>query len=113
MKHRLRAALLLGLAALALSSAAAAVGSIRPAWERSVPQEVYAGLLARAGQAAYTLRCHEGRVAVYAGEDSRSPREVTAIEAATLRLADRAMLEKGIPAGSLAQLLCLLEDLGP
>ena len=52
-------------------------------------------------------------VAVYAGEDLRRPAFMTDIETLTLPRADRALLEKGIPASDREAMLHLLEDLGP
>ena len=113
MNVRLRAALLLGLSALAARSAAAAVESVRPAWEAALPEEIYARLVERAPEAAYLLRCRDGVVVVYEGENRRTPAAVTDVDVTLLRRADRAMLEKGIPAADREALLRLLEDLGP
>ena len=113
MHTRFRAALLLTLFALAAHSAAAAVESVRPAWEWALPQEIYARLVERAPEAKYLLCSRGGRVVVYEGEDRRTPAAVTDIDATLLRRADRAMLERGIPAPDRETLLRLLEDLGP
>ena len=53
----------------------------------------------------------DGVIAVYKSGENR-PTRMTDIETALLRRADRAMLEKGIPAEDLAEVLALLEDLG-
>lgn len=112
MRRRLRAALLLALFALAAYSAAAALESVRSAWEWALPQEIYARFAEQEAGAAYLLRSRDGFVAVYEGEDRRRPAEVTDIEISLLRRADRAMLDKGIPAADREQMLMLLEDLG-
>ena len=62
--------------------------------------------------AAYILRDLGGYVAVYEGRKAREPAEVTAIETACLRAADRRLLTDGIPAADSQELLGLLEDLG-
>ena len=54
----------------------------------------------------------DGFVAVYTASRSRAPESVTAIEVASLRSADRAMIERGIPVADRQELLELLEDLG-
>lgn len=113
MRYRLRAALLLVLGALAAHSASAAVESVRPAWEAALPREVYARLTEQAPEAAYLLRCRDGAVAVYEGENRRTPVLIADIDVTLLRRADRAMLEKGIPAADREAVLRLLEDLGP
>ena len=51
-------------------------------------------------------------MAVYEGRKAREPAEVTAIETASLRAADRRLLTDGIPASDSRELLGLLEDLG-
>ena len=112
MGTRFKAALLLGLSAVAAFSAAQAYDSVRPSWQAQLPREVYAQLQAQGGEAAYTLRRRGDYVAVYAGEQRRVPELVTAIEVDTLRAADRALLEAGIPAADRWEMLALLEDLG-
>ena len=112
MRYRARAALLLILGALAAHSAFAAVGSVRAPWDWALPQEIYARLTEREDEAAYLLRSRDGLVAVYEGENRRRPAELTDIEVALLRRADRAMLDRGIPAADREELLMLLEDLG-
>ena len=113
MHMRLRAALLLGLGALAAHSAASALESVRPAWEAALPQEIYSRFVERREATAYLLKSTDGVVAIYEGEQRRVPAAVTDIDVTLLRLADRAMLEKGIPAASEEEMLMLLEDLGP
>ena len=113
MHTRLRAALLLGLGALAAHSAVSALESVRPAWEAALPQEIYSRFFERQEASAYMLKSLDGVVAVYEGENRRVPADVTDIDVTLLRRADRAMLEKGIPAASREEVLQLLEDLGP
>ena len=112
MGMRFKMAVLLGLAAVAAYSAAEAYASVRPAWETALPQELYAQLLERSEEAAFTLRQRDGYVAVYAGGRERVPELVTSIEVEGLRASDRALLEKGIPAADRREMLTLLEDLG-
>ena len=95
---------------LAFSAAWGAAGTIRRAEER-IPAEVYALYQAKSGRARYLLREKDGIVAVYKSGENR-PERLTDIETALLRRADRAMLEKGIPAEDLGEVLSLLEDLG-
>jgi len=113
MHIRFRAAILLLLGALAAHSAASAVESVRPAWEAALPRELYARFLEQTEEPAYLLRARDGLVAVYEGENRRTPAEITGIDVTLLRRADRAMLEKGIPVRDREELLLLLEDLGP
>ena len=112
MHTRLRAALLLLLSAGAAYSATAAYESVRPAWEWALPQEIYSRFAEQEDEAAYLLRSRGGFVAVYEGEERRTPALVTEIEVDLLRRADRAMLDRGIPVADREQLLMLLEDLG-
>jgi len=112
MSVRIRAALLLGLSALAAYSAERAVASVRPAWEAMLPQELYADFQTRSERAAYILRQRDGRIVVFTAGKERSPERTTDIEVEGLRHADRALLEKGIPAADRRELLLLLEDLG-
>ena len=109
---RFKTALLLGLTAAAAYSASEAYSSVHPAWEANLPQELYEQMLSRTDQAAYTLRQREGYIVVYEGEQRRVPELVTAIEVKSLRLADQALLEAGIPAADRREMLTLLEDLG-
>ena len=110
MKTAGRLALLAVMAALALSAAWGALGTIRRTEER-IPAEIYALYQAKSGRARYLLREKDGYVAVYRSGENR-PLRTTDIETRLLRRADRAMLEKGIPAEDLGELLSLLEDLG-
>ena len=95
---------------LAFSAAWGAAGTIRRAEER-IPAEVYAPYQAKSGRAQYLLREKDGFIAVFRSGENR-PERMTDIETALLRRADRAMLEKGIPAEDLGEVLSLLEDLG-
>ena len=58
------------------------------------------------------LGAWEGSVAVFDGADPETPRSVTDIALASLRATDRALIERGLPVGSEAELQSLLEDLG-
>ena len=95
---------------LAVAAAWGAAGTIRRAEER-IPAEVYALYQAKSGRAQYLLREKDGFIAVFRSGENR-PERMTDIETALLRRADRAMLEKGIPAEDLGEVLSLLEDLG-
>lgn len=112
MRLKLRVSLLLMLLAAAIFTAGKAAQSLQPPWQRWIPEEIYESLSRKAGQAEYFLRSKEGYVAVFEGRRDTQPLSVTAIELSGLRLADRAMLEKGIPVSDSTALLQLLEDLG-
>ena len=62
--------------------------------------------------AGYVLGEAQGCVAVYAGGDLKTPLQVTEIELASLRGADRALIERGLHAASREEVLQILEDLG-
>lgn len=110
MKTACKLALLSVVAALAAFSAAAAWDTLRQTADL-IPAEVYAQYRAKQGKAEYVLREKNGRVAVFRS-GRNEPERYTEIETLTLRRADCAMLEKGIPAENMAELLALLEDLG-
>lgn len=61
--------------------------------------------------AGYTLGEHDGLLAVFSA-GSEEPITVTEIELASLRQADRDMIDRGLSAQSREELLLLLEDLG-
>lgn len=112
MKMRIRAFFLMCLMAASVYTGLAAFRSIRSPWESSLPAEIYRSLTSRAEHAKFYLRAQEGRIAVYPNRRGAGPETVTAIELSTLRAADRAMLQRGIPAEDRQSLLQLLEDLG-
>ena len=58
------------------------------------------------------LGAWEGSVAIFDGGDADAPRSVTDIEIGSLRAADRALIERGLPVESEEALQALLEDLG-
>ena len=89
-----------------------AVKSLHPAVRDALPTEIYARYSAREEAAQFFLKSCDGFVAVYTASRSRAPESVTAIEVASLRSADRAMIERGIPVADRQELLELLEDLG-
>lgn len=111
MSVKLRLAVLLCLAAAAFFTGAEALRSLRRPLT-GLPEEIYESYAARADSARYFLRDRAGRVAVFEGRRSRDPAELTRIETGNLRLADRAMLEAGLPVVDRTELLMLLEDLG-
>lgn len=92
-------------------SATAAYKTLIPA-NSSLPTELYARFLEKKDGAEYFLRLSEGSVAVYGDSKYRKLLRNTDISASSLRKADRAMLEKGIPVENGSELLSLLEDLG-
>ena len=98
MKIAIRMALCGVLAAVAVTMAAMTAVDFRRANE------------ARA--AGYVLGEAQGCVAVYAGGDLKTPLQVTEIELASLRGADRALIERGLHAASHEEVLQILEDLG-
>ena len=112
MRLKLRIALLLVLLATAIFTASKAAQSLQPPWQRWIPEEVYESLSRKAGKAEYFLGSKGGYVAVFEDRNDTQPLTVTGIELQALRLADRAMLEKGIPVSDGTALLQLLEDLG-
>lgn len=112
MKLRLRIGLLMVLAAAAAYSGAEAFRTLRPTSRDELPMQIYAAFIDREDSAQFFLKSREGHVAVYRDAKYKSEPELTAIETAALRSADRAMLEKGIPVGGKSELLELLEDLG-
>ena len=112
MKLKLRMVLLLGLISLACYSAAGAARSLQPPLQRLLPEAIYEDLSRSAPRARFYLGGREGYVAVFQGKRDRVPLSLTGIELQSLRLADRAMLEKGIPVSDEEALLQLLEDLG-
>ena len=58
--------------------------------------------------AGYTLAASDGYVAVYAGEERKTPLRVTEIELATLREADRALIEQSLrESGAWEKVECL------
>lgn len=109
---KLKAALLLCLAAAAIWSVGGAWSSLHRGSVRILPDEVTARFVGREDTAEYYLRERDGFVAVFSSSNRREPVAVTRIEADTLRGTDRLLLESGIPASSSAELLLLLEDLG-
>ena len=58
------------------------------------------------------LGSYDGSVAVFDANDLKTPLQVTEIELASLRAADRALVEQGIALDSGEALTALLEDLG-
>ena len=110
MKKAGKLILLAAMVVCALASAWGAAGTIRRTEDR-IPAEVYALYQSKSGRARYLLREKDGFVAVYKSGENRLER-LTDIETALLRRADRAMLEKGIPAENIGEVLSLLEDLG-
>ncbi len=110
MKTAGKLALLVIMSALALCAVWGALRTIHRTEDR-IPAEVYALYQAKSGRARYLLREKEGVIAIYENGGG-SPIRITGIETPLLRRADRAMLEKGIPAEDLGEVLALLEDLG-
>ena len=96
----------------ALFTSSAAIRSIRNARFRALPEEIYSELLTRAGEAEFYIKSSGKYVAVFADRACRELIELTPIETAMLRKADRAMLLQGIPVKNKTELLQLLEDLG-
>lgn len=110
MKKRWRAWLLVLLMCAAAAAGKAAFDSFeRPVHE--VPEEVYGQYSSGRSSAQYFLREYNGRLAVYRDEKYRNPVLITTIEVSSLRGADRAMLERGLPVRDRETLLSMLEDL--
>ena len=107
LRYRIGACILL-LATAALC-ASYTVADLRGTQRREVTQETPAPVTAATER--FTLCARSGGVAVLdpaLGETA----VVTDIELATLREADRKLIEAGLPVASREQLLALLEDLG-
>jgi len=112
MKLRIRAALLVLLALGATYTAMEAYSTLRPVGMDIPSEEMLSAIFDAKDGAQYYLKNCDGFVAVYSGLGTRRPDSVTAIETSGLRLADKAMLERGIPVSDRERLLELLEDLG-
>lgn len=112
MRLKWKIALLLGLMGAALFTGAEALRSLRQIPDRRLPTEIYARFARNADSALYFLRRDGDYVAVYPSGRAREPMEVTGIELQSLRRADLAMIEAGLPVSSRQELLQLLEDLG-
>ena len=110
MKIGIRAGLLSLMMLLAGLSVWGAVGTVMRT-EDVVPAEIYARYHAKSARAQYLVREENGYVAVYRSGQNRAE-QTTKIETALLRRADRAMLDRGIPAESMGEVLQLLADLG-
>ena len=109
---KVKIALLLCLMGAALFSGAEALRSLRRQPSAAFPEEVYASFARNADSAVYFLRREGDYVGVFPSAGGREPLRVTGIELQTLRRADRAMVEAGLPVRSRLELLQLLEDLG-
>jgi len=112
MRLKLKMLLLLCLVLAAALSAVGAWRSLQVEKGRGAPKELYEKLLEEGADAEYYLKASGNYVAVFEGEREKTPLSVTGIELSVLRSADRAMLELGIPARNISELLMLLEDLG-
>ena len=109
---KLKISLLMVLFVAAVFTSCMAVRSLQSPWQRWLPEEIYESLSRKAGRAEFFLGGSKGYVAVFQGRKDTYPMSITGIELNNLRLADRAMLEKGIPVSDEIALLQLLEDLG-
>ena len=112
MRTRIRAFFLMCLMAAAAYAALGAYRSIRGPWDSALPTEIYRSLSGQSEQAKFLLRAQGGRIAVFPNRRGAAPERITSIELSTLRAADRAMLQRGIPAADRQRVLELLEDLG-
>ena len=112
MRLKLKISLLLILFVSAIITSCMAAKSLQSPWQRWLPEEIYESLSRKAGRAEFFLGGSKGYVAVFQGRNDKQPLTMTGIELKSLRLADRAMLEKGIPVSDETALLQLLEDLG-
>ena len=109
---KIKAALLLCLAAAAVFSLFGAYRSLHRGTGPLLPEELTARFVGLDDGAEYFLRDRDGYVAVFAGAREREPLRVTGIETKRLRAADKQLLRQGIPAADNGELLTLLEDLG-
>lgn len=110
MRMKIRAGLLLLLTAAAAYTSAAAFKTLRPKTRDELPMQIYAAISSDPDTAEYFLKSRDGCIAIYSDAKYKSVPEMTRIETAELRSADRAMLDKGIPVADRRELLGLLED---
>jgi len=110
--RRWQTILLMLLAAAAVYLGGEAAATLEQPADPSFPAEIYAAFAVRAEPAAFYLRPCDGRIAIYSSRRSREPSALTDIDLNTLRSADLAMLQRGIPVSGQTELLMLLEDLG-
>ncbi len=109
---KLKITLLCLLLSGALYSGAMAIEKVNGLRNSALPKEVYSSYSAQSETAEYYLKSSSGFVTVFKDRNFKTALRVTEIESDSLRKADRAMLEKGIPVRDRKQLLQLLEDLG-
>ena len=114
MKMSIKIAVLSVMAIAATAMAVSAVKSIAVGQENNTAPTVIdsATVSFEEADAEYYLRDCSGYVAVFKGEKSNTPIEITEIETETLNDVDRQLLKDGIPAENKNELLMLLEDLG-
>lgn len=112
MKLKIKAAVLLCLAAAAVITGAKAYRTLKPAEKGVLPEEIYARFAAGEDSASFFIKSSGDYVAVYEDKRGKKPVAVTTIELECLRNADKAMVEAGIPVKDRRELLTLLEDLG-
>ena len=96
----------------ALYTGAQAIAKVNSLRKNSLPEEIYSVYESRSPAAEYYVKSADGYVTVYRDRKFEEALRVTEIESGSLREADKAMLEKGIPVRDRAELLQLLEDLG-
>ncbi len=113
MKNAVKAALVGVLFIGAAVMAATAVKNVaqQGSAENAEDNYDYAAFIGEKGDAEYYLRDCSGYVAVFKGESTDTPIEITDIETQTLNNVDRRLLADGIPAEDKNELLMLLEDL--
>ncbi len=95
----------------AAASSVWAIGSLQEASIAAAPRYNYSWDVPEES-AEYFLREHSGNIGVYRTRRDTEPIAVTDIELITLRVADKAMIEAGMPVRDRDELLMLLEDLG-
>ena len=110
MNLKLKAGLVMGLAAAAAVMAVLAVSSVA-APEDEIPDYYIEGTVSPQ-QAEYVLKDCDGYIGVYASAQAPAPEDITDIPTANLRPADRKLLARGIPVSNRSELLTLLEDFG-
>lgn len=114
MKISVKIAVLAIMAVVATAMAVTAVKSIAAVDDNNTAPTVMDSASVKLDEtdAEYYLRDCSGYVAVFKGERSNTPIEITEIETETLNNVDRQLLKDGIPAENKNELLMLLEDLG-
>ena len=108
-KMKIRAGILVTMAAAALTSVGVTLGAGAGQSARPEPPP----LVADAEQAGkYIVRAHNGKIALFTDDFTLTPAIETDIDISGLRAYDRRLLENGIVVSTYEDVLRLLEDFG-